>query len=94
MFIIIFPSLLYHTYYQFQPAGKFSVEDFEQIGTINSVPVHEYNLDTLEEKPWRKPGADITGNSSLCCVHCLICTHLSIYFSEQADQIFALFFFL
>ncbi|KDR04030.1 Pre-mRNA 3'-end-processing factor FIP1 [Zootermopsis nevadensis] len=55
---------------QFQPAsgiqcrfaqpGKFSIEEFEAVGTINGVPAHEFNLDSLEDKPWRKPGADIT----------------------------------
>lgn len=43
-----------------QQPGKFSIEEFEQIGTINGIPAHEYNLDSLEDKPWRKPGADIT----------------------------------
>ncbi|GJQ69679.1 hypothetical protein Trydic_g22252 [Trypoxylus dichotomus] len=45
---------------QVQQPGKFSVEEFDQVGTINGVPATEYNLDSLEEKPWRKPGADIT----------------------------------
>ncbi|XP_060534888.1 pre-mRNA 3'-end-processing factor FIP1-like [Cylas formicarius] len=45
---------------QIQQPGKFQVEEFEQIGTINGVPAAEYNLDSLEDKPWRKPGADIT----------------------------------
>lgn len=45
---------------QQQQPGKFSVEEFDQIGTINGVPATEYNLDSLEDKPWRKPGADIT----------------------------------
>jgi len=45
----------------FQQPGKFSIEEFEQIGTINGLPAHEFNLDSLEDKPWRKPGADITG---------------------------------
>ncbi|KAJ8916221.1 hypothetical protein NQ315_016360 [Exocentrus adspersus] len=45
---------------QQQQPGKFSVEEFDQIGTINGVPPTEYNLDSLEDKPWRKPGADIT----------------------------------
>lgn len=40
--------------------GKFSVDEFDQTGTINGVPATEYNLDSLEDKPWRKPGADIT----------------------------------
>ncbi|XP_030749613.1 pre-mRNA 3'-end-processing factor FIP1 [Sitophilus oryzae] len=43
-----------------QQTGKFQVEEFEQIGTINGVPASDYNLDSLEDKPWRKPGADIT----------------------------------
>lgn len=45
---------------QIQQTGKFQVEEFEQIGTINGVPASDYNLDALEDKPWRKPGADIT----------------------------------
>ncbi|KAF7281385.1 hypothetical protein GWI33_004864 [Rhynchophorus ferrugineus] len=45
---------------QVQQPGKFQVEEFEQIGTINGVPASDYNLDSLEDKPWRKPGADIT----------------------------------
>lgn len=40
--------------------GKFSIDEFEQIGTINGVQAQDYNLDCLEDKPWRKPGADIT----------------------------------
>lgn len=43
-----------------QQTGKFAVEEFEQIGTINGVPASDFNLDSLEDKPWRKPGADIT----------------------------------
>lgn len=31
------------------------------MGTINGVPAHEYSIETTEEKPWLKPGADITG---------------------------------
>lgn len=27
---------------------------------INGVSMYEFNLDTIEDKPWRKPGADIT----------------------------------
>ncbi|KAL9888258.1 factor interacting with poly(A) polymerase 1 isoform 1-T6 [Glossina fuscipes fuscipes] len=40
--------------------GKFSMEDFEGVGSINGVAAHEFSIDSLEEKPWRKPGADIT----------------------------------
>lgn len=45
---------------QQQQPGKFAVEEFEQIGTINGVVGSEFNLDSLEDKPWKKPGADIT----------------------------------
>ncbi|XP_014238978.1 pre-mRNA 3'-end-processing factor FIP1 [Trichogramma pretiosum] len=43
-----------------QQSGKFSIDEFETIGSINGIPAHEFNLDTLEDKPWRQPGADIT----------------------------------
>lgn len=42
------------------PGGKFNMEEFESVGTINGVAAHEFSIDSLEEKPWRKPGADIT----------------------------------
>lgn len=41
-------------------SGKFSIDEFETIGVINGIPAHEFNLDQLEDKPWRQPGADIT----------------------------------
>lgn len=40
--------------------GKFSIDEFETIGVINGMAAHEFNLDQLEDKPWRQPGADIT----------------------------------
>ena len=40
--------------------GKFSIDEFETIGVINGMSAHEFNLDQLEDKPWRQPGADIT----------------------------------
>nr|CAG4644240.1 EOG090X0BVA [Lepidurus arcticus] len=40
--------------------SKFTPDEFEGVGMINGVPAHEFNLDSLEDKPWRKPGADIT----------------------------------
>lgn len=43
-----------------QQPGKFSIDEFETTGAINGVLAHEYNLDQLEDKPWRQPGADIT----------------------------------
>jgi hypothetical protein len=30
--------------------------DFNEIPEINGVPVNEFNIDTLEDKPWKKPG--------------------------------------
>lgn len=40
--------------------GKFSVEDFDQIGTVNGAPAQDVEIENIEDKPWRKPGADIT----------------------------------
>nr|CAG4650421.1 EOG090X0BVA [Sida crystallina] len=40
--------------------SKFTTEEFDGSMAINGVPAHEFSLDSLEEKPWRKPGADIT----------------------------------
>lgn len=40
--------------------GKFSIDEFEQVGTISGQLAHEFSIDSLDEKPWRKPGADIT----------------------------------
>jgi len=39
---------------------KFTTEEFEGVMAINGVPANEFSLDSLEDKPWRKPGADIT----------------------------------
>ena len=38
----------------------FLVQDFDNIGTINGQTAVELDMENLEEKPWRKPGADIT----------------------------------
>ena len=43
-----------------QSSGKFSVDEFEAAGTINGVPIADYSLEAVEDKPWRKPGADIS----------------------------------
>lgn len=40
--------------------GKFSIEEFESVGTISGQSAIEYNVEAIEDKPWRKPGADIT----------------------------------
>ena len=36
------------------------MDEFEGSMAINGVPAHEFSVDSQEEKPWRKPGADIT----------------------------------
>ena len=40
--------------------GKFGVEEFDQVGTIDGTPAHEVEIEAIEDKPWRKPGADLT----------------------------------
>jgi len=40
--------------------GRFAVEDFDHVMTINGQPSVEYDVEAIEEKPWRKPGADVT----------------------------------
>lgn len=44
------------------------------MGTINGVPAHEYSIETTEEKPWLKPGADITGKTILTMKPFKMCT--------------------
>ncbi|XP_056010782.1 pre-mRNA 3'-end-processing factor FIP1-like [Ostrea edulis] len=43
-------------------AGPQKGVDVEGVGTINGIPAYDFDLETLQadEKPWRKPGADIT----------------------------------
>ena len=36
--------------------GRFNVEDFDQVGTIDGTAAHEVDLENIEDKPWRKPG--------------------------------------
>jgi pre-mRNA 3'-end-processing factor FIP1 len=36
--------------------GKFAVEEFDAVGTITGKPAHEYDIESVEDKPWRKPG--------------------------------------
>lgn len=40
--------------------GKFSIEEFESVGTISGQSAVEFNIEAIEDKPWRKPGSDIT----------------------------------
>lgn len=30
--------------------------DLEAVGTVNGVSVYEFDLDSVDDKPWRKPG--------------------------------------
>ncbi|XP_065187124.1 pre-mRNA 3'-end-processing factor FIP1-like isoform X3 [Sycon ciliatum] len=34
--------------------------DVDAVGKINGVSTYEFDLDSVDDKPWRKPGADIT----------------------------------
>ena len=36
--------------------GKFTVEEFDQVGAINGQAPHEFDIESVEEKPWKKPG--------------------------------------
>ncbi|MGH0127133.1 UNVERIFIED_CONTAM: hypothetical protein FKN15_030482 [Acipenser sinensis] len=40
--------------------GKSKGIDLEAPGSINGVPLLEVDLDSFEDKPWRKPGADLS----------------------------------
>ena len=51
---------LSHVSGQNERKGKFSVSDFDVLGTIHDVTAVEVDMEAMEEKPWRKPGADIT----------------------------------
>ncbi|XP_075051739.1 pre-mRNA 3'-end-processing factor FIP1 isoform X2 [Mixophyes fleayi] len=42
------------------PAGKVKGVDLDAPGNINGVPLVEVDLDSFEDKPWRKPGADLS----------------------------------
>ncbi|XP_071980039.1 uncharacterized protein [Engystomops pustulosus] len=46
----------------YSAAGKLPPKgiDFSAPGNINGLPVLEVDLDSFEEKPWRKPGADLS----------------------------------
>ena len=36
------------------------IQDFDNILTVNGQTAVEVDMESLEDKPWRKPGADIT----------------------------------
>ncbi|KAM9329791.1 pre-mRNA 3'-end-processing factor FIP1 isoform 1-T1 [Gastrophryne carolinensis] len=40
--------------------GKVKGVDLDAPGSINGVPLVEVDLDSFEDKPWRKPGADLS----------------------------------
>ena len=39
--------------------------DVDAVGTVNGVSVHEFDLDSVDDKPWRKPGKS-------CDIHSLL----------------------
>ena len=39
--------------------------DLEAVGTINDVPVFEFDISSLDDKPWRKPGLSACENVCL-----------------------------
>lgn len=43
-----------------QVSAKLKGVDLEAPGNINGVPVLEVDMESFEEKPWRKPGADLS----------------------------------
>lgn len=42
------------------PATKPGGVDLNAVGTIDGVELFDVDLDGVEDKPWRKPGADLT----------------------------------
>lgn len=44
-------------YCLFSVAAKLKGVDLDAPGNINGVPVLEVDMESFEEKPWRKPGA-------------------------------------
>uniref|UniRef100_A0A3P8XX80 Pre-mRNA 3'-end-processing factor FIP1 n=1 Tax=Esox lucius TaxID=8010 RepID=A0A3P8XX80_ESOLU len=44
----------------FGAGNKLKGVDLEAPGSINGVPVLEVDMESFEEKPWRKPGADLS----------------------------------
>jgi pre-mRNA 3'-end-processing factor FIP1 len=42
------------------PATKPGGVDINAVGTIDGVELFDVDLDGAEDKPWRKPGADLT----------------------------------
>lgn len=61
-----------------KPAVTTKGLDIEAQGTINGIPVYEFDLDSIknEDKPWRKPGLfsfRILGPSPICGISFLFC---------------------
>ncbi|XP_028857403.1 pre-mRNA 3'-end-processing factor FIP1 isoform X1 [Denticeps clupeoides] len=45
---------------QGQVVTKIKGVDVDSVGTVNGIPVLEVGTESFEEKPWRKPGADLS----------------------------------
>ena len=53
--------------------------DVDAVGTVNGVSVHEFDLDSVDDKPWRKPGKK-----------CWTLFHISLNVRFQAENIHTL----
>ncbi|KAL7635230.1 UNVERIFIED_CONTAM: hypothetical protein RMT77_014217 [Armadillidium vulgare] len=42
------------------PTSGLKDDDFNSTGKVNGVPAQDFSLAELEDKPWRKPGADLS----------------------------------
>lgn len=52
-------------YCLFSVSAKLKGVDLDAPGNINGVPVLEVDMESFEEKPWRKPGACVLVSVSL-----------------------------
>ena len=42
--------------------------DVDAVGTVNGVSIHEFDLDSVDDKPWRKPGKNNYSEISAACL--------------------------
>ena len=42
------------------PTSGLKDEDFSAVGKVNGTPITEFDISEFEDKPWRKPGADLS----------------------------------
>ena len=46
--------------WQAAPTAGLKDDDFNTAGKVNGVPVSDLSLNESDDKPWRKPGADLS----------------------------------